>query len=66
MQMGMNVNVMRMVMVVNNPHLKDLSKNPAVAGFFVLLYLSLYSTMKFDSEINLKMNKTLPIASLII
>ena len=34
MKMGMNVNVMSMVDVIN-PHPKDLSKSPAVAGFFV-------------------------------
>ena len=34
--MEMNVNVVNMVgWVVNNPHPKDLSKSPAVAGFFV-------------------------------
>ena len=32
--MGMNVNVVNMV-VVNNPHPKDLSKSPAFVGFFV-------------------------------
>jgi len=31
--------------VVNNPHPKDLSKNPAVAGFFVSPHLFLYSTV---------------------
>jgi len=31
--MGMNVNVG--LVVVDNPHPKDLSKSPATAGFFV-------------------------------
>ena len=29
------------------PHPKDLSKSPAVAGFFVSPHLSLHSTVKF-------------------
>jgi len=40
------VNVVRIVGVVNNPHPKDLSKSPAVAGFFVSPYLSLHSTVR--------------------
>ena len=35
MKMEMNVNVVNMVVAVNNPHPKHLSKSPAVAGFFV-------------------------------
>ena len=41
--MGMNVNVG--LVVVDNPHPKDLSKSPAVAGVFVSPHLSLYSTV---------------------
>ncbi|MDP7128099.1 MAG: hypothetical protein QGI00_10800, partial [Candidatus Marinimicrobia bacterium] len=39
MKMGMNVNVLYLGLVVNNPHPKDLSKSPAVAGFFVYRHL---------------------------
>ena len=34
----------------SNPHPKDLSKNPAVAGFFVSLHLSLHSSVRIYNK----------------